>query len=732
MKSKKNEKSVVQYKAEDQDITKTLETNFMPYAMSVIISRAIPEIDGFKPSHRKLLYTMYKMGLLNGQLIKSANVVGQTMHFNPHGDASIYETLVRLTRGNESLLHPFIESKGSFGKQYSRDMAYAASRYTECTLAPICNEIFDGIDKNAVDMIPNYDNSTLEPSLLPTKFPNILVSPNSGIAVSMKSDIPSFNLSEICDGTIALLKNPSINANQIIKYIKGPDFPGGAYIVYNQNEMINIFKTGNGAIKLRARYKVEGTTINISQIPYSTNIESIIDKITFLIKNGKYKEISDIRDEIDKDGFKLAIDVKRGTDCDNLMNKLFKVTPLESSYNCIFNVIIDSNPKQLGLVDILNEWIKFRLNCLKRELSFNLEKMNDRLHLLKALGKILLDIDKAIKIIRNTDKDSDVIPRLMSGFDIDKKQAEYIAEIKLRNLNKEYISNKIKDIIDLEKEIKETELILSDEFKQKKLIIDQLSMIKKKYGKPRKTLFIDDQKNENDFVEEDRVSNYSCEIIVTKEGYLKKIQSIQKNSQEIRLKEGDEVLYNSDATNNDQIIVFSNKSKVYKSKISDFDITKPSSLGEYLPSYFLFEEDEKIMLTRCIEKFNINNNIIFIFENGKAVKIPIDKYDTKSNRKKLCNAYSTVSAIVSIYFEDTKLYILLKDNKGKAILVSSNLISSKSTRTSNGNIVFSIKKGDKIVGTKLISESNLVKYQKFKKNKIPSKGVIMRNNNEKK
>ncbi len=533
-KKKAEKKEIVYAPIVYQPITETIEKNYMPYVMSVIVSRAIPEIDGLKPAHRKLLYTMYKMGLLTGSRTKSANIVGQTMKLNPHGDASIYETMVRLTRGNATLLHPLVDSKGSFGKQYSSEMKYAASRYTECKLDPICHELFAGIDKNAVDMVDNYDATLKEPVLLPTTFPNVLVMPNMGIAVGMASNICSFNLAEICDGTIALLRNPKLPVEKMMEIVKAPDFSGGATILYDREEMYKIYTTGQGSVKMRARYSYDKDAgcIDILQIPYSTTIELILAKLTTLYKEGKIKEITDFRDEIDLTGFKLTLDIRRGVDPDKLMAKLFKLTPLEDSFKCNFNVLINSVPKTLGLVDILKEWIAFRLDCLRRELTFDLQKKKDKLHLLLALGKILLDIDKAIRIIRRTEKEEDVVPNLMAGFEIDEIQANYIADIKLRNLNREYILNRIADIEGLQQEIAELEETLQDELKQKALIIKQLTEIKKKYGQPRLTQIMSTEALPV-YNEEEHVENYNARFVLTREGYFKKItfQSLRGNDE---------------------------------------------------------------------------------------------------------------------------------------------------------------------------------------------------------
>ena len=575
-----------------QPITETIEKNYMPYVMSVIVSRALPDIDGFKPSHRKLLYTMYKMGLLTGSRTKSANVVGQTMRLNPHGDAAIYETMVRLTRGCEALLHPFIDSKGSFGKQYSKDMAYAASRYTEVKLDPFCHELFSGIDKNAVDLVPNYDNTTTEPVLLPTTFPNILVSPNLGIAVGMACSICSFNLAEVCDGTIALLKNPKLTAEKILDIIKAPDFPGGGLLVYDREQMLRVYETGAGPVRLRARYRYDAAEncIDILQIPYSTTIEDIMDKTTELIKSGRIKEISDIRDAIDLNGFKLTLELRRGTDPDKLMAKLYKLTSLEDNFSCNFNILIDGTPHQLGVVPILQEWIRFRLACLSRELTFELGKKKDKLHLLLGLATILLDIDKAVRIVRSTEKEEDVVPNLMTAFSLDEVQAEYIAEIKLRHLNREYILNRVKEIEDLQAAIASLEETLGDEIRLKAMIADQLREVKKKYGKPRKTQLI----GVEDIIQvakEDLIENYDVRLILTHDGYLKKhsVQTLRGNEEQ-NLKEGDYILSAEETDNRGELSVFTNQARVFRIKVSELEPIKPSALGEYLPAKFNMNE----------------------------------------------------------------------------------------------------------------------------------------------
>ena len=715
---------------QNQAITETIEKNYMPYVMTVIVSRAIPEIDGFKPSHRKLLYTMYKMGLLTGARTKSANVVGQTMRLNPHGDSAIYETLVRLTRGNEALLHPFIDSKGSFGKQYSRDMAYAASRYTEVKLDPICAEIFAGIDKDAVDMVPNYDNTMKEPSLLPTTFPNVLVSPNTGIAVGMASSICSFNLGEICDGTIALLKNPKTTTDKLLDIVKAPDFSGGAYLIYDREQLKKIYETGTGSVKLRARYNYDKKNgcIEILQIPYSTSIEAILGKITELVKDGKLKEITDFRDEIDLNGFKLTLDLKRGCDPEQVMAKLYRLTPLEDRFACNFNVLIDGEPRQLGVSGILNEWIRFRIGCLKRELTFELGKKRDKMHLLRALGKILLDIDKAIAIVRETEKESDVVPRLMEGFKIDQIQAEYIAEIKLRHLNREYIIDRIKEIESLSREIHDLEETIADELKIKARIIEQLREIKKKYAKPRKTqlIFADDIAEEVDL---DQTENYNIRVVLTRDGYFKKTtyQSL-RGADEQRLKDGDEILNSEDTENVAELMFLSDKARAYKVKADDFEPVKASALGDFLPAKLGFDGDEKpILMKSMLGGYSDKHHIIYIFENGKGVRVPVSAYDTKGNRRRLTGAYSDASPIVAAFYEEKPGELLIMSGDGRGIFINSSLIPEKTTRTASGVILMSLKKGQKV--TEAYFGEGAISYpsaQKYRKTKIPSPGVLPR------
>jgi len=724
--SSKNQPEEINYAPiEYQPITETIEKNYMPYVMSVIVSRAIPEIDGFKPSHRKLLYTMYKMGLLTGNRTKSANVVGQTMKLNPHGDASIYETLVRLTRGNESLLHPFIDSKGSFGKQYSSNMRYAASRYTEVKLDGFCGELFHGIDKDSVDFTDNYDSTMKEPNLLPTTFPNVLVTPSMGIAVGMASNICSFNLSEICDGTIALLKNPRTDIEKLLDIIKAPDFPGGGSIIYNREQMKSIYETGSGSVKIRSRYNYDkdANCIDIIQIPYSTSIEMIMNKISDLVKDNKLKEISDFRDEIDLNGFKLTLDLKKGTDPDKLMSKLFKITPLEDSFKCNFNILIDSIPHQMGVVEILNEWIKFRMSCLRRELTFDLDKKRDKLHLLYGLGKILIDIDKAITIIRNTEHEIDVIPNLAKGFSIDEIQAEYVAEIKLRNINREYILNRIKEIEALQEEIAKIEEILADELKIKALIAKQLVEIKKKYGIPRKSYIVLSDEIE-EYKEEDNIENYKVRIILTHEGYFKKntLLSLRGNDEQ-KLKEGDYVTYDIEADNVSEIIFFTDKAQVYKAKVSDFENIKASVLGDFLPVKLNMDNDEHPIFMHLMNTTSTNDSFIFIFENGKGVRIPVSAYETKSNRKKLTSAYSSASPIAGIFHECEPFDIMLISDVFRAIILKSSIIPQKTTRTSNGVTLMTLKKGQKLTSALNNFTDKFENTKGYKKLKIPAAGV---------
>ncbi len=710
----------------DQRITETVEKNYMPYAMSVIISRAIPEIDGFKPAHRKVLYTMYKMGLMNGPRTKSTNVVGQTMKLNPHGDASIYETLVRLTRGNEALLHPFIDSKGTFGKQYSSEMAYAASRYTEVKLDPFCSEIFGGIDKDAVDLVPNYDNTMKEPVLLPTSFPNILVSANMGIAVGMASRICSFNLAEICDGTIEILKDPDTTAEKLLEIVKAPDFPGGAFLLYNREQLLHIYETGKGSFRMRARYSYdkEANCIDIVQIPYSTSLEIIMKKLTELVKEGKLKEISDFRNEIDRNGFKLTLDLKRGVDPDALMEKLYAMTALQDDFSCNFNVLIDGTPVQTGIVGILKEWIRFRMSCVKRELSYDLKKKQERMHLLVALGKILLDIDLAIKIVRETKNDKDVVPNLMEGFSIDQIQAEYIAEIKLRNLNKEYILDRVKELEELRKEIEDLNDLVKSDARLKKYIARQLMEVKRKFGMPRRTQLIYEETIKAAPKVAPEVENYPVRIVLSREGYFKKItmQSL-RGSDELKFKEGDFLRMAEESDNTKKLIFFSDRGQCYKSQVAAFDCTKASALGDYVPAKLKFDAEERCLFGKSLSEYNENHHFIFIFENGKAVRVPVTAYETKSLRSKLTGAYSTASPITAIFYEEEPFEIVLVSDAKTAVTLNTSLIPVNATRTSRGVAVFDLKKGGRVVEAFSASDCPYEQPSAYRRLKIPAKGI---------
>lgn len=713
--------------ATPQPITETLVKNYMPYAMSVIVSRAIPEIDGFKPSHRKLLYTMYKMGLLTGPRTKSANIVGQTMRLNPHGDASIYETMVRLTRDHEALLHPFIDSKGSFGKQYSRDMAYAASRYTEAKLETFCQELFNGIDKNAVDFIPNYDNTMQEPSLLPTTFPNVLVSTNLGIAVGMTCSIASFNLAEICDGTIALLKNPKTSIDRILDIIQAPDFPGGAQIIYDREQMRKIYETGVGSFGMRAkwRYVKSDNAIEVLEIPYSACIESIIKKATDMIKSGKLREVTDVRDAIDLQGFKLIFELRKDANPDIVMHKLFAATDLECNFDCNFNILVKGTPMQLGVREILLEWINFRSECVTRELKFDLEKKENKLELLMGLAAILLDIDKAIRIIRGTELEEDVVPNLAAGFNLNTRQAEYIAEIKLRNLNRQYIVNRVQEIENIRKEIAEIKDILADDLKLKALIISQLQAIKKKYGKPRKTELV----AKDDVVKPDKdifFENYNCRLVLTAGGYFKKL-SVQgaRSAEEQKLKEGDYVIYIEDTDNKGDVLFFTDKGQIYRARVADFELCKPSHMGDYIPSKLSMEDDEHVIGCQMIYDVVPEHHMIYVFENGKGLRVSMKAYDAKSKRRKISGAYSTESRPVGAIYEgkDAKL-IFIRNDAGKAMLIKSNIIPVKATRTASGVQIMQLpKKGVKVdLVTDRIDDVG-TDAAKCRKNVIPSTGT---------
>lgn len=683
-----------------QPITETLEKNYMPYAMSVIVSRALPEIDGFKPAHRKLLYTMYEMGLLTKQKTKSANIVGQTMRLNPHGDASIYETMVRLTKGHEALLHPFIDSKGSFGKHYSRDMAYAASRYTEAKLDEFCHELFSGIDKDAVDFVPNYDNTMEEPSLLPTTFPNILVSPNLGIAVGMACSICSFNLAEICDGTIALLKNPNTTIDRMLDIVKAPDFPGGAQIIYDRDQMRKIYETGSGSIKMRCKYEYvkKNSCIDVLEIPYSSSIEAIMKKATDMIKSGKLREVTDVRDAIDLNGFKLTFDLKKDANPDLVMKKLFAVTELENNFDCNFNILVDGVPMQLGIREILSEWIKFRVKCVTRELTFELGKKEHKLELLQGLAAILLDIDKAIRIIRNTEREEDVVPNLAQGFNLTKIQAEYIADIKLRNLNRQYIINRVEEIAELEKQIADIKETLRDEIKLKGTIITKLQEVKKKYGKPRRTEIV--AKDDTPAPSEDIFfENYNCRLILTKGGYFKKL-SVQaaRSADEQKLKEGDFVIYQEDTDNRGEVLFFTDKGQIYRARVSDFDLTKASMMGDYVPTKLQMGDDEHVVACKMIYELNPQHHMVYIFENGKGLRVSLGTYEAKSKRRKITGAYSTDSPLAgAVYEADKPVNLFIRSDGGRGMLIKSSLIPEKATRTASGVQIMKLpKKGVKV------------------------------------
>ena len=708
----------------EERITETLEKNYMPYAMSVIVSRAFPEIDGFKPSHRKLLYTMYKMGLLTGARTKSANVVGQTMRLNPHGDAAIYETMVRLSRGNETLLHPYVDSKGNFGKAYSKNMAYAASRYTEVKLDPICNELFRDIDKDTVDFVPNYDNTMQEPTLLPATFPSILVNANVGIGVSMASSVCSFNLSEICETTIALMRNKDFN---ILETLKGPDFSSGAFMLYDENELRKIYETGRGSVKLRAKYNYDKSDncIEITEIPPTTTIEAIIEKIVSLIKLGKIREIQYIRDETDLSGLKITMDLKRATDPDKLMQKLYKLTPLQDTYSANFNVLVNGYPKVMGVYQILDEWIKFRTACVKRRVAFDLKKKQERLHLLKGLSKILLDIDKAIKIIRETKEEAEVVPNLMIGFSIDEIQAEYVAEIKLRHLNKEYILKRLQDIEQLEADIADMIDILDSERRIKGIIIDELEDVSKKYGKPRKTQFYyaDDVE---EFAETEEIPDYKCTVFLSKSGYFKKItpQSLRMANTQ-KLKDGDVISQEIEITNKSELLFFTDKATVYKAKASQFDDTKASALGDYIPAALGFDENENVRY--MVTTADYSGYMIFVFENGKAAKVPLKAYQTKTNRKKLANAYGAKSRLVEAFHIKEDVNLMLKSSNSRVIIFNTGMLLPKTSRDTIGVQAQTLKSKNTLDKAFIVDDSMLKSMEKYKTKNIPAAGSFAKN-----
>lgn len=712
----------------EQPIVSTIRENYMPYAMSVILSRAIPEIDGFKPSHRKLLYMMYKMGLLNGGRTKSANIVGATMKLNPHGDSAIYDTMVRLSRGYEALLHPYVDSKGNFGKFYSRDMAWAASRYTEAKLDAICNELFRDIDKDTVDFVDNYDNTMKEPSLLPVAFPSVLVNANTGIAVGMASNICSFNLREICETTAALIRDPD---HDIKSTLPAPDFTGGCQIIYDENVINQVYETGRGSIKLRAKYVYDKSAncIDILSIPATTTCEVIIEKVIDLVKQGKVKEISDIRDETGIDGLKITIDLKRGVDADKLMTKLYRFTTLEDSYACNFNVLIAGVPRVLGVKALLEEWIAFRIECVRRRTYFDRNKKADKFHLLRGLEKILLDIDKAVKIVRETDEESEVVPNLMIGFGIDEIQAEYVAEIKLRHLNREYILKRTKDLEDLEKEIAELDEILKSKARIKTIIVKELKSIAEKYGQPRKSIIIYDDvaRYEEETVE---IPDYPVNLFFTKEGYFKKItpQSLRMSGEQ-KLKDGDEIIQELEFTNNCDLLFFTDKCQVYKAKADDFAQTKASVLGDYVAAKLGFDEGENAV--KMVATKDYKGMLLFAFENGKAAKVPLESYATKTNRKKLTGAYSDKSPLVGLLYMPEDEEVLFKASSGNMLLVHTGALALKTTRSTQGVAVLKPKKGHRLFSIERYKEGTFTNPKRYRTGSLPARGALPVNDDSK-
>ena len=708
----------------EQAISETLELNYMPYAMSVIVSRAIPEIDGFKPSHRKLLYTMYKMGLLKGGRTKSANIVGQTMRLNPHGDAAIYETMVRLAKGNETLLHPFVDSKGNFGKVYSRDMAYAASRYTEAKLDGFCEELFRDIDSDTVDMVDNYDATMKEPALLPTTYPNVLVSANQGIAVGMASNICSFNLKEVCETAIALMNNPD---HDILETLPGPDFSTGGELLFDETATREIYATGRGSFKLRAkwRYVEKGNLIEIYEIPYTTASEVIMDKVAELIKAGKIKEINDMRDETDLGGLKLTIDLKRGVDPEKLMQKLFRMTSLQDSFGCNFNILIAGMPRVMGIGEILEEWTAWRTDCVKRRLYFQKQKKQERLHLLKGLERILLDIDKAIKIIRETEMESEVVPNLMIGFGIDEVQANYVAEIKLRNINKEYILKQIKAVDDLEKEIADLQATLDSNRKLKNLIIGELKNVIDKYGQDRKTEIVYQTDAVEAEDEEEDIPDYPVTMFVSKEGYLKKItaQSLRMSGEQ-KFKEGDSLKLTVETTNKAELLVFTDKAQCYKTRLSDFEDGKASQWGDYLPQKLGMEADEKVLYT--ILPGDYKGFMVFMFENGKAARVPLSAYETKTNRRRLTGAYSDKSPLKASFAMEADCQLAVYTTDGRALIFSTALLAPKTTRNTIGVNVISLKKKAAVSHVLRLEESGITNQSRYRCRTIPGAGALIK------
>lgn len=704
----------------EQRITDTLEQNYMPYAMSVIMSRAIPEIDGFKPSHRKLLYTMYKMGLLGTTRTKSANIVGQTMKLNPHSDSAIYDTMVRLSRGYEALLHPYVDSKGNFGKFYSRDMAWAASRYTEARLDNICQELFRDIDKDTVDFVDNYDNTMKEPTLLPASFPSVLVNANTGIAVGMASSICPFNLSEVCATTIALMRDPE---HEITSTLLAPDFPGGGQLIYDRKAIEEIYRTGRGGVRIRSRYTYDkgANCIDITQIPPSTTVEAIVEKIVDLVKQGKIKEISDIRDETGLSGLKITIDLKRGVNPDRLMQRLFKQTPLEDSFSCNFNVLIAGVPRVMGVGELLDEWTAFRIECVRRRTFNDLSKKKEKLHLLKGLQAILLDIDKAVAIVRGTEEETEVVPNLMIGFGIDEIQAEFVAEIKLRHLNREYILKRTQEIEQLEKEIAELQSILDSKSKIKAIIIAELNEVSKKYGQPRRTLMVYQNEIE-EYSGEDEVQDYPVNLFFTKDGYFKKITPLSlRMSGEQKLKEEDVITQHVESFNSADLLFFTDKCQVYKAKASDFSDTKASVLGDYIPAKLGMDEGENTLYMAVTKEYE--GYMLFFFENGKAAKVDMSSYATKTNRRKLLGAYCDKSPAVGIAYVKEDCEFLLTSLQGRMLLVHTGAIQSKATRGTQGVAVMTLRKGSRVLKAEPFSEEMLTNPQRYRKN-IPAIGAL--------
>ncbi len=706
-----------------QKIPDTIEQNFMPYAMSVIVSRAIPEIDGFKPSHRKLLYTMYKMGLMTGSRTKSANIVGQTMKLNPHGDQAIYETMVRLTRGNGALLHPYIDSKGNMGRQYSRDMQYAAPRYTEAKLEKICEELFRDLDKNSVDFVDNYDGTMKEPTLLPATFPSVLVNANQGIAVGMASNICSFNLKEVCDAAIAYINDENAD---LMQHIKAPDFSTGGSLIYNERSMRDIFETGRGSFKIRAKYRYDkrNSCIEIFEIPYTTTSEAIIESIIDLVKNGRIKDIVDVRDETDLDGLKITLDIRKSSDPDSIMNKLYKLTTLQDTFNCNFNILVSGSPRVMGIRTILKEWLDFRIGCIKRQTLYDIQKKEEKLHLLLGLRKILLDIDKAIAIIRNTENDSMVVPNLMEGFDIDRTQAEFIAEIKLRNLNREYILDRVGEVDTLQNEIADLKDLYGSEKRIKKIIIKQLGEVSKKFAQPRKTEIIHED-NVEEITEEHMIEDYNLKLFLTEQNYIKKIPLVSlRANPEHKLKDDDAIVQELETHNKAELLLFSDKQTVYKLRAYDIPDCKASSLGEYLTNMLQLENDEKIIYITATD--NYTGWMLFSFENGKSAKITLESYATKTNRKKLANAYSGLSPLVDIRFLETDTELVAYSSINKVLIFDTANINAKTTRDSQGVQVMKEKKGSRMCMIKTIEESGIKNPDYYRTRSIPAVGCYFR------